>query len=1134
MANLVLKSEQQILGDMISKVLAESGINDINAGSYLLTLLESAAAEDFEQYVQMVSIIRNFNLDTTTGEDLDNRAFEFGLTRKTAQKATGKITILRESTFVKVATTLFAGLPSPVAGDTILNVNDASNLLYGSSGVLIIGRGTSNEEEVAYSVAPVDNVNYWTFTIAPLANNHGLDETVILKQGTNVLINAGTVVRVPATGTSAEIGFSLNQDVTLLAGEDALENVEVTCSEAGTVGNIPINAIFGTDAFAVPPFSGARAQNDAKFTTGQDLETDDELRDRIKNHIQSLSRGTKAAVLNAVIGLLDPETAKRVVSASVVLPTTLSEIVKVFVDDGTGFEPSFDSEGFETVLAAATGGETKLQLDQFPLVKAQLESNTAEPFNMSAGSLTLIYNVGTQSETITFQISDFLFPNAATAEEIVTAINNKANLIEARTSQVGKKVVIVAKDNQNEELQITGGTANGIINFPTDQRSTLYLYVDDQLLSKDGSTAFLDSGNTENYNFNSLGASPWPLNVTVDGKTANPQVINFVPGDFANPLIATAEEVVAAINARLAGATATVVGNGTKVRITSNTELSADSKVHVTGGSANTLLGFSTVQVSGTSKQYTLNRFLGQIELASPLTANQTVTAGSLFTRAFFRSTNPQNYSVSVGQTLKVIIDGLLQTVTFPTTGSFTAAQIAATINSQLVGALASVRVIGGLSYLEVTTNSQDEATGSLQIDATSTATGLGLLTGVTRTNARPHRAYSLSGNVGPYTLRLNHPLVMILDNDPVTKTYSVMMDYDGTVTSGSSITQFSASALNSPFPTNNDLQDYYVVFQSGPNTASGSVASVSLPGGSTRRYNFASLPSGLANMAAGDHVTFSNLANFQNNGDFIITAVSIAGNGYVDVINASGVAETGASGTALIGQRRQITAHTGLTGAITVGSAFTAIPVAGNTFSVLPYTTKNVVAFLNNTKITPLSTKGVVEAATQGTKIQISSQSNGSDGYIQVTGGLANLIFGFSTSSFRGLQGYNYYTGLLKLIHRTIYGDDSDPVSYPGVGAAGIQFDILAPTVQEISFNITVTLKEGFSISNLTDQIKSAVTGYVNGLGVGSDVIVSEVVAAILAVDGITDVQINSPTTNVVIEDSELPRTRDSLIVLG
>lgn len=1136
MAKLVLKSQQQILASMISKFLAETGINDINAGSFLLTLLEASAREGFQQYVQMLNIIRNYNLDTTTGQDLDNRAFEYGLTRYPARKASGNITIFREASFVKVATSFYSGLPSPISGNTQIFVNDAANTLYGTSGTLILGRGTSNEEEVSYAVAPTNNTNFWTFTLTtPLAKDHGLDESVILKQGVDEPIQAGTVIVIPASGVSPSVSFTTTQDVTVLAGEAQVDSVGVIATQEGSLGNIPIRAITGEEAFANAPFPGARAENAAKFTTGRDRENDDDLRDRIKKTIQSLSRGTKTAVLNSIIGLVDPNTAKRVVSANVVLPITTDEHVRVYIDDGTGFEPSFSSEGFETLLDAATGGELRLQLDNAPLVKAQVETNVASPYNMSSGSLTLSYQVGLSTETITFFVSDFNFPAAATAEEIVRAVNNKTTLIEARTSEGGTRVVLSSKADVNEDLQVTGGSANSVLAFPTDAKATLFLYKNDKLLSKDGSTAFVDSGTQQTYNFSSLGASPWPLNLIVDGKTLNPQVVAFAGSDFADAAAATALEVAAGINDKASGVTASVIAGGTKVRITSNTENSSKSGIQVTGGSANSLLTFSTSAKVGKDRDYVLNRFLGTIELAQPLVANDSITAGSIFTRAFLRTTSPEFYAITSGQTLKVVVDGgSTQTITFTSNGTFSALQVASFINAQIQGAKASVREVGGQNFVELTTSTYDTDDGSISVLSSSTATGLNFTYDTTATNERPHKAYSVSGNGGPYVFVQGETLVVVIDNDPSSKTFTVVFDFDGAVTSGAATTVFSSLGFNNIFKGTSELVGFKVSFKSGANTTTGNVSSISNTAGNTWRYSFATLPSNLSAFAAGDEASFSGMGILANNGNFLITAVNTTGTGYVEVSNSSGAAETGITGSALLGQRRTVTAYNPLTGQITVGAALFSTPSVSDQFAVLPTTAVNVVDYLNNTKVTTLSTKADIDSVEQFSKLQISSKSEGSDGYVQVTGGSANTQFDFETSTVRGLQGYNYYLDLLLLVHKTIYGDDQDLASFPGVGAAGIDFEIISPTVEEVSFNIDVTLSQGFSLSNLEDELRSAITGYVNSLGVNEDVILAEVVAAIMQVDGVTDVDLISPSANIVIADSEIPRTRDSLIVLG
>jgi hypothetical protein len=329
-------------------------------------------------------------------------------------------------------------------------------------------------------------------------------------------------------------------------------------------------------------------------------------------------------------------------------------------------------------------------------------------------------------------------------------------------------------------------------------------------------------------------------------------------------------------------------------------------------------------------------------------------------------------------------------------------------------------------------------------------------------------------------------------------------------------------------------LEDFYVSFTDGVNTYTGTVESVVSLGSNLWRYNFNALPANLANISANDLVKIENLAETSNNGFFAVNAVSTVGNGYIDIYNESGIAESGASGDALMSQKRQISAYNSSTGQITVSSAFTNAPVIGENAIVLPSTISNLTDFLNNVKITSLSLKSVIAGVENNTKVQISSKSSGSDGYVNITGGKANELLGFSTDIYRGLQGYQYYTGLLKLAHQTIYGDDTDLVAFPGIGAAGIKFIFLAPTVSEVSVNINVTLREGISIASLENEIKSAITGYVNNLGIGDDVVIEEIRSRVQQISGVNDVVLNSPTANITIADNELARTRDSLILIG
>lgn len=1138
MPNLTLKSERQIQTAMLATLIARLGLNDVNPGSVTDVLTQAAAQSDFALYYQIAQVSRLADIEALTGDDLDLKAFEYGITRRQAQKASGTISILREDGFVKVSTTFYAGFPAPIVGDSQIHVNDASNALIGSSGTLILGRGTNNEEEATYSVAPTNNINYFTFVLdSPLTKNHATEETIILKQGVDQVILAGTTVIVPATGTNDEIQFATVNDETLLAGELQVTGVEVLAALPGTDGNISSGAISGTAAFPSPPFSGARATNESKYTTGRDRETDDLLRDRIKGGVQALSRGVKQAILNAIVGLVDPTTAKRVVSASVVLPVDDVGPVKVYIDDGTGFEPTFASQGFEIIKSNSTGGEQRLQTDQFPVVKAQIENNVFEPYNMSGGSKTLSYQVGTLTETITFNLADFRFPDIATAEEVAAAINDKASLIEARTSESGKKIVITGKVDKNENLQIVGGSSNTILIFPTDRKDTLNIYIDDVKLSKDGDTAVLDSQNSAPYNLLAIGAYPHTLTMVIDGKTANPQTANIQLADVADSSAVTTAEISKVINRDIAGLTATSINFNTKVRLESNTKLSSGSKIHITGGSMNNVtngLNFSTVEKVGIAGDYVFNRELGIIQLAAALGLNQNVTSGSLFTRGKLRAASPELYTPSTGQTLVISVDGgSNQTVTFD--GTFgagkTAAQTALFINGLLLGATAIVRTVGSINYLEINTNSYD-VTGSIEIKSASTGnSSFGFTLDSVAASDKPNKAYRVSASAGPYAFAEGDSLVVVIDDDIVNNTFAVLMDSARTATSGASTTVFADSSLNALFTSADEIKGYSVAFTSGANTTSGMIITVAAMGGGVARYTFSSAPPSFGSYAVGDLAKISGLDDTENNLNAVISA---KGADWIEVTNANVVNASSQGGTGVLSEKRTITAYNQVSGQITVGVAFSATPTSGDGFIVLPRTTQNVVDFMNNTKITSLSLKADIEGVANNTLVQITSKSQGSDGYVQITGGSANDKLDFDVDTYRGLAGYNYWTGLVKLVHQTIYGDDTDLVSFPGIGAAGVIFQILAPTVKDLNIQLDVTLREGVSIASVENEVRSAVTGYINNLGVGDDVVIEEIRASVIAISGVIDVSISEPSANIAIADNELARVADSAIIIG
>lgn len=483
------KSFPEIVANSAAKISAETPINDFSSGSVILTLIEAAAQEDFQQYVAMLEIILAYNLDTTSGDDLIKRAFEFGLTPLGSQPHSGYISII-DTRFNKISSKLYAGLSGPTANSNIINLDNAAS--FPASGSVYVGRGTQNSESIiTYSTAPVNNGSYWTITLdTNLLKDHGTEESVILAQFGDRTITAGTEVRIPPNDFSTAILFELNQVANLLDGENRVDNVLITALEAGAF-SVPSDSII---EFVNAPFPDAVVTNPLPFVNGRDVESDQELRDRIRDTIQALSRGTKDSIRTRITGLVDPTSNSRVVSVSIVPPVILADgPTKVYIDNGRGLEPELLTVGLETILSKASGGEKFFQLKNFPIVKANLISQLSQPFNLLGGE-TLIMTVGDNEETFTFLASDFRTPGKASAIEVAQAINKRANLLEARTvtnsSTGARKLFITPIALSNEDLTVSDASTSQVaFNFNTKRVFTSKLYKNDQLLGKDGTTA---------------------------------------------------------------------------------------------------------------------------------------------------------------------------------------------------------------------------------------------------------------------------------------------------------------------------------------------------------------------------------------------------------------------------------------------------------------------------------------------------------------------------------------------------------------------------------------------------------------------------------------------------------------------
>ena len=122
----------------------------------------------------------------------------------------------------------------------------------------------------------------------------------------------------------------------------------------------------------------------------------------------------------------------------------------------------------------------------------------------------------------------------------------------------------------------------------------------------------------------------------------------------------------------------------------------------------------------------------------------------------------------------------------------------------------------------------------------------------------------------------------------------------------------------------------------------------------------------------------------------------------------------------------------------------------------------------------------------------------------------LGKLGVGDATKT--GLDAYRYYTGLLREVYYEIYGDPSD-ASRPGVRAAGTDIDIKPPLNRRITTALSIRIRSGVAFTDVIDAVRSAATGYINSLGVGESLSISEMISRCQQVDGVISVTETSTT---------------------
>lgn len=648
----VPRSYAQIVGNMLDALLSKLGLPSVRVGSPALSIIEAAAQSDLRSSQDIFNLLNSSSLDRATGNALDRLGADENTPRIAESPASGFVTIV-DSSFNKLQTKIFQGLAAPIIGSTVIFVADAT--LFPASGAIYIGRGTTNYEGPLTYSSKVNNTNYWTLNLAGgqnTRNYHNLGEPVVLAQGGNRLVPAGTVVQTPQGNAGSSVQFSTLFSATIPDGETQLTNVTVVAQLPGTIGNVIAGSI---KAFASPPFTGATVTNPLPYSNGKATETDNDYRERIRNVRQSRSKGTPLAITTNVVGITASDENKTVISASVVsragFPTTL------YIDDGTGYEESSIGIAYEALTDQALGGEQYFQLvDGRPVTKAHTDTQLAAPFSLTP-SCVLAVLVGGVLSTHLFSASDFRSIGSASAYEVAASINGDPNCtFGARVINSGTQVAVFARADTNEDVQVVVPEgfpdANPFLGFPAGRVDSLRLYKNDRLLFKDGQLASITSNPQGQWAPTSSGET---LAIIVDGILIPPSLSTIVDADFVNAgtgftSVASSNSLDAwaqVLNFKIPGITATVTSGS--LTLTSN--LGRNSAASVAIGSCSLVSKgvFSIVSSQGKTFDYELDRNLGQIRLSDSLVlaANDKLTAGSLATRGFLESGNISTITIN-------------------------------------------------------------------------------------------------------------------------------------------------------------------------------------------------------------------------------------------------------------------------------------------------------------------------------------------------------------------------------------------------------------------------------------------------------------------------------------------------------
>ncbi len=667
------RSFQSIYGSMIDAFLSRVGAKTIDVMDPTNFIILAAAQSDLRNTSDIFALLAASSLKNAKGLALDRIGADEKYPRRSATYATGSVNFT-DTAFQKIFTSVYAGAAAPNAGTTTLSVSDASK--FPATGQIYIDRGNiSVEGPIAYSAKTAVG-SYWTLTLStPTQHFHNVNTPVVLAQGGDRPIPAGTVIQTQPGSLAAAVNYATTFPATISDGETTITSVPVTAQLPGNTGNAAAGTITTVVTASIPTLT---TTNPLPFSNGFNVQNDDDYRAALQTLLQTRSRGTPLAIIFNSLGVTSTLENKTVVSAAIT--SIPSEPSTLYIDDGSGYQELDAGIALETIVAKALGGEYAFSLAaQPPVTKAFLETTLQSPFSLVAGA-SLSIQIAGMTTTHSFSNDEFFAIGSATADEVASAINSDpALLFSARVTNGGQGVAFFAIAETNEDLQCipptSGVDANDFLGIPAGISYTLRLYKNDTLLYKDGLIASIFS------NVQSAWSRTMTSGVQIDVAIDNTPAVTYTFTDADFIAAETGYSILSATNSlaswaavwnlKVPGLTATVSGG--QLLFTSNLGTSSRAAIVFSEpiGVVNNLiqlgvLSSTSLESVGLPKDYALNRNTGKIKLFTPLQAGEILTAGTQSQRAYTQSSAHTTATVTLSTpgTLWVSVDGAAKVLT--------------------------------------------------------------------------------------------------------------------------------------------------------------------------------------------------------------------------------------------------------------------------------------------------------------------------------------------------------------------------------------------------------------------------------------------------------------------------------------